>query len=65
MFVSEPFIRFESPAVAPVFVPAGIRSLIAVLMVAIVLFVAMLVATPSIVRLCTPSRAGTPVHLAR
>jgi hypothetical protein len=65
MFVSEPFIRFESPAVAPVSVPAGIRSLVAVLMVAIVLFVAMLVATPSIVRLCHAPRAGTPVHLAR
>ena len=65
MFVSEPFIRFESPATAPVSIPAGIRSLVAVLAVAIVLFVAMLAVTPGITNLCPAPRAGTPVHLAR
>ena len=65
MFISEPFIRFESPAVSPLPVPAGLRSLAAVLAVALVLFVAMLSVTPGITRLCPAPRAGTPVHLAR
>ena len=65
MFVSEPFIRFESPAVSPVSVPAGLRSLVAVLTVAVVLFVAMLALTPGITRVCPAPRAGTPIHLGR
>jgi hypothetical protein len=36
-----------------------------VLAVALVLFVAMLAATPRITRICPAPRAGTPVHLAR
>jgi hypothetical protein len=65
MFISEPFIRFESPAVSPVSVPAGFRSLVAVLAVALVLFVTMLAATPGLTGLCPAPRAGTPVHLGR
>ncbi len=65
MFVSEPFIRFESPAVSTVSVPAGVRSLVAVLAAALVLFVAMLAVTPGITRVCPAPRAGTPVHLGR
>ena len=65
MYVSEPFIHFESPSVAPVSAPAGLRSLLAAFAVALVLLVAMLVATPGITRICPAPRAGTPVHLAR
>jgi hypothetical protein len=65
MFVSEPFIRLESPSLAPVSVPAGHSSLAAVLAVALVLFVVLLAATPGITRICPAPRAGTPVHLAR
>ncbi|HEX4279727.1 MAG TPA: hypothetical protein VHZ27_03110 [Solirubrobacteraceae bacterium] len=65
MFISEPFIRFESPAASPVSVPSGLGSLAAVLAVALVLFVAMLALTPGITRVCPAPRAGTPVHLGR
>ena len=65
MFVSEPYIRFESRSVAPVSVPTGLPSLAAVFAVALVLFVVMLAATPGITRVCPAPRAGTPVHLAR
>jgi hypothetical protein len=65
MFVSEPFIRSESPSLASVSVPAGGTSLAAVLAFALVLLVVMLAATPSITRICPAPRAGTPVHLAR
>ena len=65
MFISEPFIRFEAPAVSPLPVPAGLRSLAAVLAVALVLFVALVAVTPAVTRLCPAPRAGTPVHLAR
>jgi hypothetical protein len=65
MYISEPFIRFESPALSPLSVPAGIRSLLAVFAAALVLFVAMLAITPGITRVCPAPRAGTPVHLAR
>ncbi len=65
MYISEPFIRFEAPAVSPMSVPAGVRSLVAVLAAAIVLFVIMLASTPGITRVCPAPHAGTPVHLAR
>ena len=65
MYISEPFIRFESPAVSPVSVPSRLGSLAAVLAVALVLFVAMLALTPGITRVCPAPRAGTPVHLGR
>lgn len=65
MFISEPFIRFESPAASPVSVASGLGSLAAVLAVALVLFVAMLALTPGITRVCPAPRAGTPVHLGR
>lgn len=65
MYISEPFIRFESPVVSPVSVPAGVRSLAAVFAVAITLFVVLLAATPGITRICPAPHAGTPVHLAR
>jgi hypothetical protein len=65
MFISEPFIRFESPAVPPVAVSAGFRSLAAVFAIAITLFVILLAATPAITRICPAPRAGTPVHLGR
>jgi hypothetical protein len=64
MFVSEPFIRFESQS-APVSLPAGLPSLAAVLALGLVLFVVMLAATPGITRICPAPRAGTPIHLAR
>jgi len=51
--------------VSPVSVPAGLRSLVAVLTVAVVLFVAMLALTPGITRVCPAPRAGTPIHLGR
>jgi hypothetical protein len=65
MFVAEPFIRFESPTFPLAPDPRGLRSLAAVFVVALVLFVTMLAATPSIIRICPAPRAGTPVHLAR
>ncbi|HTT26997.1 MAG TPA: hypothetical protein VMG37_01195 [Solirubrobacteraceae bacterium] len=65
MFISEPFIRFESPAVAPVRVSAGFRSLAAVFAVAITLFVVLLAATPAITGICPAPHSDTPVHLAR
>jgi hypothetical protein len=65
MFVSEPVIQFESPSVARVSVPEGLRSLAAVLALALVLFVVMVAATPGITRICPAPRSGTPVHLAR
>jgi hypothetical protein len=65
MYVSEPFIHFEPQSVVPVSVAAGLRSALAVLAVALVLFVVMLAATPGITRICPAPRAGTPVHLAR
>ena len=63
MFVSEPFFRFESPAVVPV--RPGLRSVVVVFAIALVMFMALLVATPGITRICPAPRAGTPVHLAR
>ncbi len=65
MYVYEPFARFESPTVAAVSVPAQFRSAAAVLSIALVLFVAMLVATPGITRICPAPRTGTPIHLGR
>ena len=65
MFVLEPFIRFESRSAVPVSVRDGLSSVAAVLAVALVLFVAMLAATPGITRICPAPRAGSPVHLAR
>lgn len=65
MYVTEPVIRFESQPVAARSAPAGLPSLLAVLTVALALFVVMLAATPGITRICPAPRAGTPVHLAR
>jgi hypothetical protein len=65
MLISEPFSHFESRSVASVSGPAGLPSLVAVLGVALVLFVVMLAVTPRITRICPAPRAGTPVHLAR
>ncbi len=65
MYIYEPFFRFESPTVAPVSVPAGVRSAAAVLAIALTLFVAMLAVTPGITRICPAPRAGTPIHLGR
>lgn len=65
MSISQPSIRFESPTFAARSIPAGISSLTAVLALGLTLFVLMLAATPGIARICTPPRAGTPVHLAR
>lgn len=65
MFVSEPFIRSESPSLGPVSLPAGRTSLAAVFAFALVLLVVMLASTPGITRICPAPRAGTPVHLAR
>lgn len=65
MYVSEPFIHFESQSVAPFSAPVGLRPLAAVLAIGLVLFVVLLAATPAITRICPAPRAGTPVHLAR
>jgi hypothetical protein len=65
MYVTEPVIRFESHQVASRSAPAGLPSLLAVLTVALALFVVMLAATPGITRICPAPRAGTPVHLGR
>jgi hypothetical protein len=65
MFISEPSIRLESPSVAGVRVPAGLRPLVAVFAIALMLFVAMLTVTPCVTRACSAPRAGTPIHLAR
>jgi hypothetical protein len=65
MSISQPFISFESPTMAARAIPAGFSSLTAVFALAAVLFVVMLAAAPGITRICTPPRAGTPVHLAR
>ncbi|MBV9803408.1 MAG: hypothetical protein JO130_09470 [Solirubrobacterales bacterium] len=65
MYVYEPFARFEPTTVAVVSLPSRLRSVAAVLASALVLFVAMLVATPGITRVCPAPRAGTPIHLGR
>ncbi|MBV8218899.1 MAG: hypothetical protein JO325_10575 [Solirubrobacterales bacterium] len=49
----------------PVSIPAGLRSLVAVLALAITLFVVLLAATPAVTRICPAPRAGTPIHLGR
>jgi hypothetical protein len=65
MYITEPFISFESQPVASRSAPAGLTSLLAVLSLALLLFVIMLAVTPRIARICPAPRAGTPVHLAR
>ena len=65
MYITEPFNSFESPMASPVSVPTGLRALAAVFAIAFTLFVVLLVATPSITRICPAPRAGAPVHLAR
>jgi hypothetical protein len=65
MYVTEPFIRFESQSAAQSSAAAGLLSLAGVLAVSLVLFVMMLAVTPGITRICPAPRAGTPVHLGR
>ena len=65
MFVSAPFIDFESQSVGPVSVRAGLPALATVLAIGLVVFVVLLAATPGITRICPAPRAGTPVHLGR
>ena len=65
MYISEPFVHFESQSAAPESALAGLLGLAAVFAIGLALFIVMLAATPGITRICPAPRAGTPLHLAR
>lgn len=63
MLISDPLPQFIAPAAPRA--AAGFAQLLAVLAVALTLFLVMLAVTPHITRICPAPRSHTPVHLAR